>query len=35
MFYPNLKNLKNINYKRQKYATFKNGINLDVDENLF
>ena len=34
MFYPNLLNLKNITYKKHKYASFSNGINVDIDENL-
>jgi len=34
MFYSNLLNLKNIKYKRQKYASFANGINTNYDSNL-
>lgn len=34
MFYSNNLNLKNISYKKQKFASFANGINSDYDENL-
>ena len=34
MFNPNTLNLKNITYLRKKYASFKNGINVDYDENI-
>ncbi len=34
MFNPNTLKLKNISYLKRKYASFKNGINVDYDENL-